>query len=191
MWVWCSSRYNFSDYLPETWKPGVIHKFKEVWIVATVEWPPVWFLFAYKWTCYWRPSISLSIWLWSTVQPSIHSCPGELERTLTMQLPKHWDILKAADSEKTDVDTYVENRIKTLSLQSEKSLGLIATAWKSVVWKIMQHTGLDITDFISACLVNIQRQYAITSGKYTAVIVLALTLLSHFYFKCYILRALF
>lgn len=103
MWVWCSSRYIFSDYLPETWKPGVLYKFKEqngfVWIVATLEWPPVWFLFAYKWTCYWRPSVSLSIWLWSTVQPSIHSCPGELEQTLTMQLPKHWDILKAADSE--------------------------------------------------------------------------------------------
>lgn len=39
-------------------------------------------------------------WPWSTVQPSIHSCPGELEQTLTTQLPKHRDILKAADSEK-------------------------------------------------------------------------------------------
>lgn len=104
MWVWGRSRYNFSDFLPETWsytsiktKLGMSESSQHIWISTSLA-------FALRINgrgirLQWRPCVPLSIWLRSTAQPSIHSCWGELEQTLTMQLPKDWDILKGADCE--------------------------------------------------------------------------------------------
>ncbi len=99
----------------------------------------------------WRPCVPLSIWLRSTAQPSIHSAEENWSRpwlatSKRLGHPESRWLWKQATTQTLKTESRcMPYKVKKL---------LTATACKSVVWKITQHTGLNNKDFISVCPVR-------------------------------------